>query len=579
MLLLVTAAACLVCLSPMGEVHAQFNRDKPSEIGLVIMPFSVQYEEDRSITFLLEDYLRTKLPGRIGHPVFVSADVQPAIPMGKAGCLEDRTCVELLGGQFNASLVADVKMSRTGSEIFLEVDWFTTGNGLRIGRESVAFETGDEDSMVAAFVSWYRLYYDTSLRLNADNRANEGFVVGEPTSEQRSRIDSYREGREKSLSSRKQDFGAGRDDETTFDRGDPTADLRSLVTDDDDYYGDGDKARPPRERKRRKQENDSYSIDDELYDLPAKKSSARRPPKSTRSPAPKRSTNSYDSDDIDLDAEETRGTSVASYTQAQRAGIGAREYKRFARSGLTIARFKDRRWAYGGRFHVRAGAYYGFGYLTRRYATLIYIDLGARKTDEYMWESLGASAANPGGGFGIGYAPIDLLDIEFELSFMYAKQDLRREWKSRDIGESGPQGPEGRPTAHVLTDLRVRFFLKPEWRVKITPGVGVTLFFMSGYDIDPEPPLEYSNRPLATVVGLTPLIGINASLSPYVSLYVDVLPTIYLSQSSARFEDHVLFGGATEENLAESDKEPPLFDCPSSCAFMGRVAVGTMFLF
>ena len=65
----------------------------------------------------------------------------------------------------------------------------------------------------------------------------------------------------------------------------------------------------------------------------------------------------------------------------------------------------------------------------------------------------------------------------------------------------------------------------------------------------------------------------------FVSLYVDVLPTIYLNQSAARFEDHALFNGATEEKLSESDKEPPLFDCPSTCAFMGRVAVVTMFLF
>jgi len=251
--------------------------------------------------------------------------------------------------------------------------------------------------------------------------------------------------------------------------------------------------------------------------------------------------------------------------------------------------FLDRRWAHGRRFHVRVGGSYGLGWLTRRYATIIYIPATGQKTEEYAWESLGFSAINPGFSFGVGYAPVDFLEIEFDVSVMLAQQDLRNEyiWQGAAVPTNKGAPPRSQRTGHVLADLRARFFVNPMGRVKFAPGLGVTMLVMGGYQIADEGPVQYSSRPTAGLVGLTPVVGMTAALSPFLSLYVDVLPTILLTRGAAKFEELAFSNGETERTgLTDSDLNPPLEGCGgsdgegfSSCPLVFRLSVGTMIMF
>jgi hypothetical protein len=612
---------------------AQFDPRKPDGVGILFMPFETDREADRSVVFLLEDYLQTWLPRKVRHPVISGNQALPAIPQGASACLADSLCVQMLGGQFNVSLVVRSTVSRAGSDLRLDAEWFATGNGLKLARESTSFPSGQEKAMVEAVASWFTKYFDASLRISPENRAGEGGVVG-GGSDDRERLEDYQRARTKKVSSRREDFGES-DERQLFDRDDPTADLRRALDDEDDPYPDR-RSEDRDERAGRSNSSSSSSRssgsrdsdelppvdDEELEDLddpnpsrsrsgasssdsssPARSSSSRSssssrdsrlvdedlssPSSSSRdeededldAPEPTRASaradRRRDADELDLDASDRRGRSTGTYDDAQRAGYGPREYRRFTRSGATFEEFQSRRWAYGGRFHLRVGGYYGFGSLWRRYATIVFVRVGGVKTDEYMWESLGWTWFNPGGGLGFGVSPVDLLEIEYEFSVMYGKQDLRREYDSHEIGTNYPALPESRASLHVLNDLRARFFILPRKRVKPNAGIGATILVMSGYKIPPEPPLDYSPRPAAAVVGLSPVAGVTVAATPFLSLYVDVVPTVYLTQGAAKYQDHQLFNGAIEAYLPAEKMQVPLSTIP----MMARVAVGTMIMF
>ena len=565
------AMACLALLliSALwpGIADAQFDARKPDEVGLAILPFEPERTEDRSVAFLLEDYLQTKLPRAIDHPVFTGREVVAAVPEGNEACLQDAFCVRLLGGQFNVSLVSRVQMFRTGEEITLEVAFYSTGNGLLIGRENTGFVTGDEKAMVDAFTGWFKLYFDTSLRVSPENRAGEGGVLGggSTSAEQEERKEDYERGRTKKVYSRRTDFGDGRD-EVEFDRDDPTGDLRALLGDDDE----------PEPKAGRSGRRDTSRRDEQVYDVSDDDLDLDDPYADPEDSYQEQDDPYADPDEVDLDARERRGDSVASYTDAQRAGYSPREYKRYVASGMTLDGYAQHRWDLKGRFYLRAGGYYGGGWTTRRYATVVFVRPGGVKTDEYAWERLGPSKyGNPGGGIGFGFAPIALLAVEVDVGLMYAQQDLRREYDSNDIGTNIPQYPQTVDTAHFLIDVRARFFVPSLKRVKFTPGLGATVVVMQGFQITPEEPLNYTSRPVTGVIGVTPVVGIVLAASPFLSLAIDVQPTIYLTQAATRYEEHMLFNGETEPRLPDSDKQPPIEGVP----LMVRGGVTAMIMF
>ena len=579
---------------------AQFEADNPASVGVVILPFTLEYAEDSGLAARLEKVLSARLRARIGRPVFGAVDVLPAIDAGVAKCLADSHCISFMGDQFNVSLVLHVSMRKTGEELTLAVDFYATGNGLRLATERVTLAEGDEGALLTAFAGWITEFFDASLLINAESLAGQGGIIGRSDEEENRLADELERSHRKELSSRRDDFVAQRDDldstsetEVGFDRSDPTAALRSVAEGADSSSRarsrsrSAERASPPRNQPRQQSRQDERArptqddidlddLDEDMQPSPRKRRKGRKAARQRKS-------------SISLDHSKTSGRSVRSYSEAQRAGLGVREYKRFTRSGLTMDAFLDRRWAHGRRFHVRAGGYYGLGWLTRRYATIIYIPATGQKTEEYGWESLGFSALNPGFSLGLGYAPLDFLEVELDVSFMVAQQDLRNEyiWQGADVPTNRGQPPRNQRTTHVLVDLRARFFVNPLSRVKFSPGIGLTVAMMGGYQIEDEGPLVYSQRPVAGVIGLTPMVGMTAALSPFLSLYVDLLPTIILNRGAAKYEDLLLYNGETERvGLQESDLNPPLIGCGgsqgegfSSCPLLFRVAVGTMIMF
>ena len=584
--LLLLASALLM----PGTARAQFDLKNPASVGVVILPFTLEYAEDKPLAERMEEVLSSRLRGRIGRRVVGSVEVLPALEDGIEACLEDRYCIPFMGSQFNVSLVVHVSLQKTGDELALEVDFYATGNGLRLAAERATFAVGDDAGLLLSFSGWIKELFDASLLVSAESLAGEGGVIGSEAGEEERLAAELKATRRKEHSSRRQDFESMRDAEVGFNRSDPTAELRAIAEGGEGTTESSSARFEPAERsaqrpeKRQKETSkSSYQNEVDLDDLDDLDERPKTRPKSKRNP------NRGAGKSISLDARQSSGRSVRSYSEAQRAGVGVREYKRFTRTGLTMDAFLDRRWAYGGRFHIRAGGYYGLGWLTRRYATIIYIPATGQKTEEYAWESLGFNAVNPGFALGLGYAPLDFLQVELELSVMAGKQDLRNEyiWPGADVQTNRGLPPRSQNTAHVLMDLRARFFVNPMSRVKFSPGIGVTVGVMGGYEIDDDGPLQYSSRPIAAVVGLTPLVGMTAALSPYLSLYVDLLPTILLSRGAAKYEEFMLFNGGTERvGLQESDLNPPLDGCGgsqgegfSSCPLLFRVGVGTMILF
>ncbi len=577
--------ALLATLLPLGTAFA-FDADKPDSVALAFLPFEPEREEDAAISFLLEDYVQANLSRRIRHPVTMGPELQPALLNGVKACVADADCIMLLGAQFNASLVVRASVFRSGSELQLETEWFTTGNGVRVGRERFTFEPGQEKAMVDGLATAFETYFDSSLRVTHANRAGEGGVVGD-TGDQGDRLAEYRERGEKRVSSRRQDFDDDRDD--VSERSDPTADLRAVVGDDDDAD------EPPRGRADRRREDRSAApvgnrdADDDVEEDDrddrasrsgrADRSSPDRSRPDRSRPDRSRSAPGEEDDDdlINLDANDPTGRSVATYADAQRQGYSRREYDRYVNSGRTFSDYHDARWTLGKRFGVRIGGVYALGYLTRRYASTIFIRVGGVKTDEYAWERLGFSAANGGFNIGLMFAPADVFGVEADFSVLATSQDLRREYDSHTQGSNVNQvTPETHATAHIGIDITARAFIFPKKRVKLSPGLGATFLVMAGYNFDDvaEGQLDYTERPTTAVIGITPVVGVRIAATPFVHIYVDLAGTAYLHQGDTNYEDHLLFG-TSEPYLTEDKKQVPLNVIP----LMARLGGGVQLLF
>lgn len=564
------AAALLV-----PGTSAAFDANKPDEVALAFLPFEPEREEDAAISFLLEDYVQAHLSRKIKHPVHTGSALQPALLDGVEACVVDADCLVLLGGQFNASLVVRSTVFRSGAELQLETEWFATGNGIRVGRERVSFAPGGEDEMIAALVRGFETYFDTSLRVTSANRAGEGGVINDDGSDEE-RAARLEERNTKRVSSRRSDFDATEDD-SNFERSDPTADLRRLVGDDDDAD------EPPKKtRKVQRRREDAQPVgrgssrgedEDEALDDP-------EPARTTRKRPPARSAASdpgpAEEDDLDLDAFEESGRTVATYADAQRQGYGRREYERYVNSGQTFADYDDRRWANGMRLGIKVGGTYGYGYLMRRYASTIFIRVGGVRTDEYHWERLGANHAG-GVSLGVSFAPVDVFGIEVDFAVLATQQSLRREYDSHDSGGNvGEVVPEDQATAHVAIDIIGRAFIFPKRRFKLSPGLGASIFVMSGYEFEEnlEGQLEYSERPTAGLIGLSPVVGVRVSATPFLTIFADVMATIWLYQGHTYFQDHQLFG-TSEPFLAEEHRQIPFEPIP----LHGRLNAGVAIMF
>ena len=577
----------LACLLPSLAV-AQFDARKPKDVGTVFLPFTAEKEADDSLAFLLEDLVGAKLLRRVKRPVYVGRDVTVALTGTADSCLRQPECVQLLGGQFNASLAANVEVRRSGSDVELDVDWYMTGHGLKAHEESFSFPVGEEERMLDELARMIEELFESSLKMEPSTLAREGGIISGPEDGDQ-RIADLERGRKKKVVSRREDFGTPSSNADL--EGKRPGDLREIVRGDDEEIAEP--AARPATRKSKPSPARSSELEADVSDY------EDDPALADTGDGGDLALEGLDSDeelsrDLDLDetedsggarqdepeqislsSEQTKGDSVANYMEAQRLGIGKREYNRMARSGMPFAEYQARRWAFGKRFHLKVSGFYGMGGLTRRYATIIFVRAGNVKTEEAAWESLGASFVNPGGQIGFGIAPIDEFEIALDVGVMYGRQMLRREYDGQEVGSNAPADPAGVSTAHVVADLKARFFVFPLRKVKFAPHIGATMLFMAGYDIVPEPPLEYSSRPPAVVVGVTAGAGVVISLSPFMGLDIDLSGTVYVSQGAAKFESYDYFNGVVEPYLSPNKVESRAAEVP----VMGRLTVGPRFFF
>jgi len=570
-------ALLLALLAPGLAFSASYGDGDPGEVGIAVFPFEVENGDDRSLAFALEAALQRSLPGVIGQPVYTGRETNRALRVSIGDCAADRFCVRLFGSQFKSSLAVRVKIFRVGGEVQVETDWFTTGNGLRVGRENTSFPEGDSDALVQSFAAWWAIYWDTSLRVQPDGRAKEGGLVDDS----RGTGDDWYSKEKKEIkkrvesggSRRREDFHSSGETDLLFDRNDPTADLRRIVEGRDGEGRDRAEQSPEAgQDRRRRDEARPYGSDEDLdreanldLDRPARESAG----KSGRR-------QSYRDDSPRSAGRSTSGSGVPIDT----SGFSKREARRFERSGLSSGDYQDRRYALKKRFYLRTGGFYAGGYLMRRYFVLAFVRAGGVKTEEYGWESLGAMSATGGGMIGVGFAPVDAFAVEVDVGMMAAEQSLRWEYEgepgtnSTDNSGAGPDA-EDQGVMHIALDVRARGFVFPKRRFKLTPGFGVTMLLMTGFKITPTPPLNFSSRPDTVVVGLTPVFGFNYAITPFLSFFGDFSATIYVSQGHADDEFHDFFGGGTTSEVTPQFLEPRIQSKP----IMARAAFGVMLNF
>lgn len=604
-LLLVWMVTLSILASP---ALAQFNPNQPETVGIIVLPFEPERESDASVALLLEDYVANKLPRKVKQPLTLGAEARPGIKGSPASCLKDATCLRKLGAAFQASLVASVTVGRAGPDMKVVVAWYSTANGIRLGRDELVVAAGDENQLVDGLQRSIGTYFPASLKLSPGALAGEGGVVGD--SDQDDRAAEYKAAREKRVSSRREDFGSADDGppaeeddrlKATAERersGGQSSTPRPRPSEREADGREGGGSETVAEPRERESSGSGGSRDGRSAREERPETTAERRPDSGSPAEPEDEGELPDEEEADLDAIEEeaseverpsarrtseRAADLAVAEESARAGFGNREKERFARSGLGLDPYLQRRWAYGKRVHLRIFGAYGAGYLTRRYATIVFIRAGNVQTEEYYYESLGASFIHPGGGIGFSVAPVDLVEFGADLTVLYAQQGLRREYVGHDFGTSvcsvdncPPEAqPQHQGTAHVIIDAGARFLLPPLSRVKFVPGVLFTTVLMQGYSIQPQPPITYSDRPLAGVVGLSPTVGLRANLSPFVSLFLDVPITILLSHGAAKAQEHRLESGVTEGYLEEQYMEVP----PATGNIMVRAQLGVILHF
>jgi len=578
-------AVALLLLVPGLALASSYGDGDATEVGVAIFPFEVENHDERSLAFALEAAVQRGLPGLVGQPVYTGRETNRALTRSIEDCVADRFCVRLFGSQFKSSIAVRVKIFRVEGDVQVETEWFTTGNGLRVGRETTAFVEGDSDALVQSFAAWWAIYWDTSLRVQPEGRAKEGGLVddsrGADGDWHAKENDETKKRAQSGGSRRREDFSSNRETDLLFDRNDPTADLRDIAAGRDGDRTDRPRSDRPAERRdkrrRGRDEVSPYPSDEELdrqagLDLD-------RPSRSSAASSGRRE--AIRDDRRSSASAGGRSSSARGGPPLDTGGMSKREARRYEKSGLGSADYQARRYALKKRFYLRTGGLYAGGYLVRRYFVLAFVRSGGVKTEEYGWESLGAMPATGGGMVGFGFAPIDALGIEVDVSMMAAEQSLRWEYEGQDIGtnstDNGGAGPdaEDQSAMHVALDIRVRAFVFPKRRFKLTPGLGVSMLLMTGFKITPTPPLNFSSRPDAVVVGLTPVFGFSYALNPFVSFFGDFSATIYLSPGYTDDEFHNFFGEGTVSEITPQFVEPRIQSKP----IMGRATFGVMLNF
>lgn len=552
---------------------ASYGDGDSSEVGVALFPFEVEDSDERSLAFALEAALQRGLPGLIGQPVYTGRETNRALSVPIGECTEDRFCVRLFGSQFRSSIAVRVKIFRVGGEVQVETEWFTTGNGLRVGRENTSFAEDDSESLTQSFATWWAVYWDTSLRVQPERRAKEGGMVddsrgsgGDWYSKEKKAL---RKTKEAAGSRRREDFSSTNSEtDLIFDRNDPTADLRKVVAGQEgEARTSGPESSPEGNRRVDSPSGGGNRTTGGVVNSDARAAGRDREP----NPGDRRESS----------GSRTSARPGGGGLSLGTAGFSKREARRFEKSGLDSAEYQARRYALKKRFYLRAGGLYAGGYLMRRYFVLAYVRAGGIKTEEYGWESLGAMPATGGGTIGVGFAPVDTFGVEVDLGMMAAQQSLRWEYEGSDIGtnstENSGAGPdaEDQGVMHITLDIRARGFVFPKRRFKLTPGFGVTMLIMTGFKITPTPPLNFSSRPDAVIVGLTPVFGFNYAITPFVSFFGDFSATIYVAQSHADDEFHDFFGGGTTSEVTPQFLEPRIQSKP----IMARAAFGVMLNF
>ena len=569
-------ACALMWLLPSLSWAASYGEKNTAEVGIAIFPFEVESGDERSIAFSLEDEVRKALPGLINHPVYTGRETNRALTKTAAECGAEPFCVRLLGNQFNSSLAVRVKVFRVGSDIQIETEWFTTGNGLLAGKENTAFSEDNPGALVEAFAVWWESYWETSLRAKPEEKVQED---QEAKNSQGVRDDRYeREGtaqtrrREEAQPSRREDSDLRGNRDVLFDRSDPTADLRALVSEDKEEPSASTNVRQGRKTSSKTSSRSSRDDAQPYGSDPMREEDVAPAPrargKAGRTPTARRAASSEGAQLLDT------------------SGLAPREVRRFERSGLSLEEYQDQRYSLGKRFYLRVGGELAIGYLVRRYFVFNYIRAGGVVTEEYGYERLGAvpnqagKAPGLGGMVGFGFAPIKELGIEVDVGALSSYQSLRWEYEGPDVGtnstDNGGRGPdaEDQGVLLVVLDVRARAFVFPKRRFKLTPGLGVSMLFMKGFDINPAVG-SFASRADAVVVGLTPLFGFNYAFNPFVSLYTDISATIYLDRGLAHDQFQTFLAGGTTSEATPQFLEEPTATMP----FMARAVVGVMLNF
>ena len=522
-----------------------------SKIGLALFPFEVERSEDRSMAFALEAAVDKTLSGLIGHPVYTGRSTNRALRGDVADCTADVFCLRLFGDQFNSSLAVRVRIYPVPGEIQVETEWYSTGDGARLGRENTAFDEGDNAALASALSAWWQLYWDASLKARPEAGAEDGAVLGEASSqredrakneaavENRRREDPGARRRDDAGTRRRDDVGARRDDDeeldsgsgdaALFDRSDPTAHLRSLAGEDADR--DRDSSTKRKGKKRRSEPEQEARWDEQDLDVDLDKpdrSESRRDARDERSNRRER---------------EPRRTERRNPESSRPP---ARTPSRNSRPASDVSRGE---FSFHRRFYLRVGGTFPTGHLNRRHYVYAYLGAGGAKEQEVGWERLGlmpaflgdemVSPPSGGGKVGFGYAFLPFLAAEVDVTLMLGSQSLRREYERVDgrtnANENGGAGPvpNTQATLNVVADIRARFFVFPERRFKLTPGFGLSILGLPGFTMYSESTFSYSDRPATAVVGLTPIFGFNVGLTEKVSFFLDTSFMFYLHSGLA----------------------------------------------
>ena len=533
-----------------GTVAAQKSSSgDQADVGLALFPFEVERSEDRSMAFALEAAVDKTLADLIGHPVHTGRSTNRALRGDVADCTADVFCLRLFGDQFNSSLAVRVRVYPVPGEIQVETEWYSTGDGTRLGRENTAFDEGDNAALASALAAWWQFYWEASLQARPGAQAEVGTVLTESSSEREARQDNQaavqnrrREDpgarrRADSVTRRREDPGARRDEDVDsssddlalFDRDDPTAHLRSLAGEErDDRDRDSSKKRKAKKRRSEPEPEQRWD-DDPAVDLDE----------------PDRSESRRDARD-DRSSRRDREPRRTERRKPESSRPSARTPSRSSRPAADVSRGE---FSFHRRFYLRVGGTFPTGHLNRRHYVYAYLGAGGAKEQEVGWERLGlmpaflgdemVSPPSGGGTVSFGYAFLPFVAAEVDVTLMLGSQSLRREYERVDgrtnANENGGAGPapNTQATLNVVADIRARFFVFPERRFKLTPGIGLSILGLPGFTMYAETTFSYSDRPATAVVGLTPIFGFNVGITEKVSFFLDTSFMIYLHSGLA----------------------------------------------